>query len=194
MVNLSRPLWGVLILSWFNLVPLSTIAGAQTNNAPANIFTSSLDEIKAELLPNLVLRLPSQILGVNPDYLNDPNLKVRIFSSRNQLRSTVAIYRCDVGAYSCLIGTFSVTDPTSAHGKYLWEQHQGQGAPLTMASGIRAYLIEEQKLNLASGFDSVMWQQDGALYTITFPREQRQSLLYMAVDMSKGAPIYSDRN
>lgn len=194
MANLLQTLGAALTLSWLNLFPLAPISTAQDPEVPASIFANSLTEIQGELLPNLVMRLPREILGVSSEYLNDPNLQIRVFSSQIQKRSTVAMYRCDVGAYSCLLGTFSVTDLRSNHGKYLWEQHQTNGAPLTMGGGLKAYLLEEQPLNLTSGFSSVMWPQDGGFYTVTFPQDQRQDLLYMAVDMASNAPIYSDRN
>jgi hemolysin activation/secretion protein len=112
---------------------------------------------------------------------------VRIFQFASPPSLTVSLFRCDTGASDCLLASFSVDRDTSASALQAFQQHQSASAPLTLNGGIQGYLWDGSKHQ--QPFSSVMWQQDGMLYTVSAPAQERQTLLYAAVEMANAPPI-----
>ncbi|MCA1994783.1 MAG: ShlB/FhaC/HecB family hemolysin secretion/activation protein [Coleofasciculus sp. S288] len=135
------------------------------------------------------MRLPSEM---PPSvFLQDTQRKYRIqvISSPAALGLTLSIFKCEQDFQACLVGSFSVDSRTSASAREALEKHRAAATPITLTPEIQGYLLEGTKQNPPNQFSSVMWEQDGQLYTVRFRTEQRQNILYMAVSMAKDEPI-----
>ena len=166
----------------------STIAVAR----PATVFTHHLDRIRQNLPPHFVMRLPSQIL------LNEPaddefieKLMVRIATEDSPPRFTVGLYSCEDDSQFCRIGTFSAAVATTPQAQQEYEQHLAAAAPIQLTKTIRGYVLMGTTKRPPSAFSSVMWQQDGMLYTVSLANSERQNMLYMAVYMANNDPVAS---
>ena len=157
----------------------------------ANIFALYLEEIQETLPPGLIMRLPSQILtgdvldGEKDDY------RIQVFSSDYPPSLTVDLYRCSEYSPSCLMGGYSVDSKSSAAAQETLRQHQALASPITLKRGIQGYLREGRQQDLSSSLSSVMWEQDGMIYTARFLAQERQTLLYAAHSMANAPPIQS---
>lgn len=171
-----------LILGFANQVPAQ----------PADVFTPHLERIQQTLPPNFKMRLPDAIL------LNEPadeelieTLRVRVFASAAAPGVVVGLYTCDDPTQFCLVGTFAVTAVQSRVGQQQFAEHRAAATPITLSPTVRGYLLEGFQRSPRSGFSSVMWQQDGMLYSIRFAYPERQNILYMAKSMVIGVPVVS---
>lgn len=159
--------------------------------APAEIFSPYLAQIQQTLPPNWTMRLPSRIsLGGPADEDFISQLKVRLFASQTPPGFTVALFSCDTAAQPCLVGSFAVADPTSVDAQRDYQLHRAAAHPIQLARRVRGYLREGTKQRPASPFSSVMWEQDGRLYTVSFLAQERQNLLNMASSMANTPPVY----
>ncbi|MBD2181534.1 hypothetical protein H6S82_14815 [Planktothrix sp. FACHB-1355] len=157
---------------------------------PAEVFTPYLNEIGNSLPPGWVMRLPSRILLGGPaDEEFISQLIVRVFPSTTPPGLTVSLFSCTSGGYPCLVGSFSVDSQTSANAQREFRKHLAAAQAVTLARGIQGYLLEGQKQNPPNMFSSVMWQQDGMIYTVSFLTEERQNILFMAYSMANQAPL-----
>jgi len=157
---------------------------------PAKVFTPHLDRIRQNLPPKFVLRLPSKILLSDPaDDEFIEGLKVRITTADSPPRITVGLFSCDDDSQFCRIGTFSAESIRSPTAQQDYQQHVAAAAPIQLTTTIRGYLLAGTQRQPPSAFSSVMWQQDGMFYTISFANPERQNMLYMAVSMANDEPI-----
>ena len=158
--------------------------------APDPIFTPHLNQIQRSLPSQWVMRLPNKILLGGPadeDFISQ--LNIRLFASKSPPGLTIGLFSCDSGPHPCLVGSFSVEPPTSASAQQELQQHLAAATPIELAQGVRGYLLEGNYRKPASIFSSVMWQQDGLLYTVSFLLQERQNILYMARSMANSQPI-----
>ncbi|XGV94951.1 MAG: ShlB/FhaC/HecB family hemolysin secretion/activation protein [Leptolyngbya sp. BL-A-14] len=169
----------------------ATVQVATTTRSPlaGDVLTPHLEEIRQALPSNWVMRLPARMpLGSTPQRtVSTP--WVRIFQFALPPSLTVSVFRCDTGASDCLLASFSVERATSATALQAFQEHQAASAPLTLQDGIQGYLWDGSKHQ--QPLSSVMWQQDGMLYTVSGPAQERQALLYAAVEMANAPPIPS---
>jgi hypothetical protein len=159
---------------------------------PTDVFTSYLDhQIRTSLPPGWVMRLPSQALL--SDRLNEkPSYySVEVSPSTSQPGLTVNFFSCEEKRQSCLVGRFAVAARTSADVQQEFKNYQTVATPITLANNIRGYLLEGSKQEPASGFSSVMWEQDNQFYTVKLPVQEGQNLLYIADSMAQTTPIQS---
>jgi hypothetical protein len=170
---------------------LGTTVGAYAR--PANIFTPYLAQIRQGLPPNYQMRLPAEILlggpGLDADELNQVIIKV--LSTDSPPRMTVGLFTCESNPFPCLIGGFSVEGANSANAQHELSRHEEMATPITLTRGVRGYLRDGTKLNPPSEFSSLMWEQDGMIYTISFLAAERQNILYMAQSMANQPPLES---
>ncbi|WP_219903925.1 ShlB/FhaC/HecB family hemolysin secretion/activation protein [Stenomitos frigidus] len=167
---------------------LNLQAAANQRSAASEIFTPHLDEIRQKLPASWVMRLPTRVpVSKAQQPATTPWVRVFQFASPNSL--TVSLFRCDTGASDCLLASFSVESSTSATAQAALQQHQAAAAPLTLGGGLQGYLWDGAQHQ--QPFSSVVWQQDGMLYTVSVPAPERQALLYAAVDMANAQPIPS---
>ncbi|NER45468.1 MAG: hypothetical protein F6J92_01945 [Symploca sp. SIO1A3] len=82
---------------------------------------------------------------------------------------------------------------TSVSAQRELQRHQDLGDYLTLDQNIKGYLIEGPKQNPYSAFSTLMWQQNGMIYSLSFPAIERQSILQMAVSMARQRPFYRRR-
>jgi len=153
-----------------------------------NIFPPYQQEIQDNLPPGMQMRLPSQVMMNHPSN-GEENYRVRVFSFTSPKGLMVSLFSCDSGSPSCLVGSFSADSQRSVDAQAALKQHQTGGAPITLAQGVRGYLWEGARQNPPSPFSSVMWEQDGQIYTVRLRVQPRQSLLYMAGSMANAEPI-----
>lgn len=177
------------------LVPIvlaSLTVATPVTAAPAQVFASSVGRIQQSLPPGWKMRLPREILLGGPadeDFIEQ--LIVRVFPSGSPAGLTIALFSCENGPQPCLVGSFSVDSRTSANARREFERHLAAAAPIQLAPGVRGYLLEGMHRKPQSIFSSVMWEQDGQLYTASFLVGERQNLLYMAKQMANNPPIVS---
>jgi len=101
----------VMVAALWWMASSSTIAVA----APADVLMPHLDRIRQNLPPNVVMRLPSQILLSYPaDEEFIETLAVRITTSDSPPRITVGLFSCADDSPFCRIGTFSAVNTAIA--------------------------------------------------------------------------------
>ncbi len=162
-------------------------AAVKPPGVPADIFTPQLDQISTSLPPGWVMRLPAQILV--SDNLQS-QYTVGVFPSSTEPGLTVSLFTCEQ-PQSCLLGSFVVAANTSVDAQTEFKKHQAAAAPISLANNARGYLLEGPNQSPPSGFSSVMWEQDNQFYTVRFPAQERQNILYMAYSMTQAMPIQS---
>lgn len=158
---------------------------------PAAVFTPHLEQIRLGLAPNDVLRLPSEILLGGPGGLNPNDLIVKVFPSSAPARITISLFTCESGPFPCLVGSFTAERATSPNAQRELERHRTKNTPITLAQGVRGYFQEGASLHSPSEFSSVMWEQEGMIYTVSFLASERQNILFMARSMATQPPIFS---
>ena len=152
------------------------VAAPSATASPADVFTPQLNQIRSQLPADVSIRLPSTIQLANAD---TQNLLVQIYSSEAQAEITVALFTCDEGPTSCLVGTISAAAPSdNAQREFI--SHQAMATPITLAPEIQGFLREGDRQTPPSPFSSVMWRQDNTLYTLSFRSSERPNLLRMA--------------
>lgn len=157
---------------------------------PANVFAPHLDQIRQNLPPNLVMRLPNQVLlsePANADFINA--LIVKVLSSQSPPTMTVSLFTCESGPQPCLVGSFSVDNKFSANAQQELKKHQAAAAPIRLSENIRGYFLPGASQIPPSRFSSVMWEQGNEIYTVSFFSGEKQNILNMAYSMANNAPI-----
>ncbi|HBY75641.1 MAG TPA: hypothetical protein DEG47_01200, partial [Cyanobacteria bacterium UBA11148] len=154
-----------------------------------DIFAPYQQQIQDNLPPGLQMRLPSEV----PSSVFSPGTpnqyRIRVIPSTPALGLTVSIFNCEQDEPTCLVGSFAVDSLASIRAREALQQHQAAATPITLAPDRQGYLWEGSKQNPPSPFSSVMWEQDGQIYTVRFRVQQRQNMLYMASSMAKTEPI-----
>lgn len=158
---------------------------------PAEVFTPHLEQIRLGLAPDDVLRLPSEILLGGPGGLNPNDLIVKVFPSTTPARLTISLFTCESSPFPCLVGSFTAERATSANAQRELGRHRAMNTPITLAQGVQGYFQEGSSLNPPSDFSSVMWEQEGMIYAVTFLASERQNILFMARSMAIQPPIFS---
>lgn len=158
---------------------------------PAAVFQPYLYQIRQELPPNYEMRLPAQVLLTAGPGLDPQGLIVKLLPSQNPGRMTIGLFTCEISPYPCLVGGFSVEDSSSMSGNAELQRHQSQGNPITLAQGVRGYLREGPSLKPVSEFSSLMWEQNGMIYTVSFLAAERENILLMGRSMANQPPLRS---
>ncbi|MFZ9738742.1 MAG: hypothetical protein ACO3EZ_12100 [Prochlorotrichaceae cyanobacterium] len=164
----------------------STIAMAPAIAEPDPVFTPYLAQIMAEAPPATEVRLPSTV------WMGEESQKpstVQVFSSRTLSLLTLGLSTCEAGVLPCLVGTVTIEPSSTANGQREYQRHRTGFAPITLATGVQGYFLEGSKQRPAVPFSSVMWQQNQTFYTLTFPVNDRQNLLFTARDMANSLPL-----
>ena len=157
---------------------------------PAPVLRPHVAQIRASLPSGWSMRLPDRILLSGPadqDFINQ--LIVQVLPSTAPPRLTVSLMSCESGPHPCLVGSFSVESGDSTNAQRELARHQSAAAPIKLGRGGRGYLLEGTKQKPSYPFSSVMWRQDGMIYTITFLAGERQNILHMAYSMANEPPI-----
>ncbi|MDX2099474.1 MAG: hypothetical protein SFW36_16975 [Leptolyngbyaceae cyanobacterium bins.59] len=178
-------------LFWLSIA-LSVGLTTQGIAAPAPVLMPHLQKIRTSLPFGWAIRLPSQILlggPADPEFINQ--LTVKVFPSNTPAGLTVGLFTCEQSPLPCLVGSFSVDSATSENAQRELKRHIAAAAPIKLGKGGRGYLLHGPVRKPASDFSSVMWEQDGMIYTITFLAAERQNLLYMAYSMANNPAYFS---
>lgn len=175
-------------------VILSILSSAIAVSArPAEVFMSHLDIIQQNLPPGLGMRLPSEIPLSGPSDIEESKLIVRVFPSLSPQSFTVSVFTCDRSNHPCLLGSFAVESDQAVNAKLELERHKSLGDRVSLGDNLQGYLIEGPRQNSPYAFSTVMWQQNGMIYTISFPANERENMVLMATSMSKQQPLYQRR-
>lgn len=160
-------------------------------NRSANNAIPCLDQIRKNLPPGWVMRLPSQVCDrINLDG-KDSSYSVGVSPSTSEPGLTVSLFTCEEQQPSCLIGSFAVAAKTSVEAQQAFKNHQTAATPITLTNNIQGYLLDGAKQKTTSLFSSVMWEQDDQLYTVRLPVQSRQNLLNRAYSMAHAIPLQS---
>jgi hypothetical protein len=166
---------------------LAAGAGAR----PAPLFEPYVYQIRQALPPEAEMRLPEQVLLTAGPGLNPDELIVKLLPSDNPGRLTIGLFTCQRSPFPCLVGGFSVEASSSTSAQDELQRHQTQGNPITLARGVRGYLREGNRLKPSSEFSSLMWEQAGMVYTISFLAAERENILAMGQSMANALPLRS---
>ena len=158
-----------VLLGWVVAAPRATAR-------PAEIFIPQLELIQQHLPADVIMRLPSNIRLADTD---TRDLIVQIYPSEDMGEITVALFTCDRSPHSCLVGTISAA-AASDNAQRQFIDHQAMATPITLGPEIQGFLREGGRQTPPSRFSSVMWRQDGTLYTVSFRNQERSNLLRIA--------------
>ncbi|GAB4365355.1 MAG: hypothetical protein Kow00121_01790 [Elainellaceae cyanobacterium] len=183
----------VIKRSWFGWTIVLGIIGSaiEVSARPAEVFQPYLAEIREQLPFDYVMRLPSEILLGGPGGLNPNELIVKVMPTSSPPRLTISLLTCERSPFPCLVGSFSVEEATSANAQRELERHRAMNTPITLVEGVTGYLREGSSTTPASDFSSLMWEQNGMIYSVSFLATERQNILYMGRSMATTPPILS---
>lgn len=156
---------------------------------PAEIFSTHLDDIRQNLPPGHVMRLPSRMRLSGPVAFTPDDLIVKVIAVERPATLTVGLFTCETGAYPCLVGSFSAMNANVPTAQQELARHQATAMAVTLAPGVQGFLREGTAMNPRSDFSSVMWEQDGMIYTVSFLNNERPNILAMAASMARDLPI-----
>lgn len=156
---------------------------------PASVFGPYLNRIQQDLPEGYQMRLPARIHLGGAVPLNPDDLIVRVFPSQSPPRLTVSLFTCEGGPYPCLVGSFSVDSLASENAQREFSRHQSFAMPVTLAPQIQGYVADGSRQSPPNAFSSIMWQQSGMFYTVSFLAHERQNILNMAASMAWQEPI-----
>ena len=158
---------------------------------PAGLFEPYIYPIRQALPANYEMRLPSEVLLTAGPGLDPTELIVRLLPSQSPGRLAIGLFTCERSPYPCLVGGFTVEASSSQSAQADLQRHQSQGNPITLARGVRGYLRDGSMLKPASEFSSLMWEQVGMIYTISFLAAERENILNMGRSMANELPLRS---
>lgn len=180
------------VAGWVGLISSSLLLNLQAATArPAAVFQPYLGEIRQALPYNYEMRLPAEVLLTAGPGLDPSDLVVQVLPSRVPVRLTIGLLTCERSPFPCLVGGFSVDAASSTSAQHELAAHRRQGNPITLANGVRGYLREGPSLKPASEFSSLMWQQNGMIYTVSFLAAERENILTMGRSMANQPALKS---
>ena len=172
-------------IGWILAIGLGIVSSATAVMArPASLFAPHLQQIREGLPPNTEMRLPAEVLLGGPGSVDPNSLIVRVIPTASPPRLTVGLFTCESGPYPCLVGSFAAEGVASANAQRELNRHELGAAPITLSEGVRGYLLEGSRQTPPSEFSSLMWQQNGMIYTISFLAADRENMLAMARSMA----------
>lgn len=158
---------------------------------PAPVFQPYLAQIRQELPPDYEMRLPADVILTAGPGLDPEELIVKVLPTASPARLTIGLFTCERSPFPCLVGGFSAESSRSGSARQELSAHQTQGNPITLARGIRGHLREGTSLNPPSEFSSLMWEQNGMIYTISFLAAERENILTMGRSMANQPALTS---
>ncbi len=158
---------------------------------PATVFMPHLERIQDNLPQGLVMRLPRDIPLSGHSDIEEDKLVIGVFPSDTPQSFTVSVFTCDRSPQPCLLGSFSVEKKTNESAEAELSRHKTKGDRISVANNVPAYLVEGPKQNPPLQFSTLMWQQNEMIYTISFPANERASMLWMATSMATEKPLYA---
>jgi hypothetical protein len=167
------------------------LIGQAARARPATMFEPYLYQIRRELPADYEMRLPSEVLLTAGPGLAPEELVVKLLPTASPGRLTIGLFTCQRSPFPCLVGGFSVEASGLESAQQELERHQAQGNPITLARGIRGYLREGPSLRPTSEFSSLMWEQTGMIYTVSFLAAERENILGMGRSMANQIPLRS---
>jgi hypothetical protein len=183
------PIWRRCLLA--TPVILSILSSAVAVQArPADVFIPHLEMIQQNLPPGLGMRLPTTIPLSGPSDIEESKLIVRVFPSESPQSFTVSLFTCARGSHPCLLASFAVESDQAINAKLELERHRSLGNTVFLGNNIQGYVIDGPRQKSSYAFSTLMWQQKGMIYTISFPASERENLILMAASMSREQPLY----
>lgn len=158
---------------------------------PAALFEPYIYPIRQALPPSYEMRLPAEILLSAGPGLDPSALIVKLLPSQSPGRLTIGLLTCERSPYPCLVGGFTVEASALASAQAELERHRTEGNPITLAPGVRGYLRDGAALKSPSEFSSLVWEQVGMIYTVSFLAAERENILNMGRSMANELPLRS---
>jgi hypothetical protein len=161
------------LLIYVNLLIIYFSVKLPASANPVLEITPDFGQVRRQIPDNFSVRLPEKIT------LNRhlEGLFFRTFVSSNPRSLTVGLYGCDEVAINCYIGTIRAETNQSYHARTELYRHK-QGARITLSAKIQGYVLLE-----SNNFASVMWEQEGIIYRLTFNKQEQQKMLFIAYKM-----------
>lgn len=173
--------------------PTTTSSPSYVSVLSVDIFTRYLEQIRKNLPPGLVMRLPSQMSESDNWDVSSRKFSVRVFPSASQPELTVSVFSCEEPQPSCLVGSFAAAAKSSLKAQGKFKHYQAVATPIALANKIQGYLLEGSQSKLNFDFPSAMWEQDNQFYTVTLPHSLHHQLLSIANSMAEAVPIENAR-
>jgi hypothetical protein len=161
------------MLIYVNSLIISLLVNLPVSANPVIKITPDLGPVLGQIPDNFYVRLPEKIT------LNRyvERLFLKTFVSNNPRSLTVGLYGCDEVAINCYIGTIRAETNKSYHAIAELYRHK-QGSRITLSAKIQGYVLLE-----SNNFASVMWEQEGIIYRLTFNQQEKQKMLLIAYQM-----------
>ncbi|MEM9949261.1 MAG: ShlB/FhaC/HecB family hemolysin secretion/activation protein [Cyanobacteria bacterium P01_D01_bin.36] len=149
---------------------------------PEDIPQNATVQLQQDSLVDLQIRLPAE-LPLPPQTLENtdsisPQVELQLSSFLTNNSLSVDFSSCDV-AYQCLNGQIT-TEHTTPASQAKFQHYHDSGSPITLAPSVRGFWLSGNDATGGDAAPSVMWQQDGQLYTVHLPAAGRQDVLYFA--------------
>ena len=161
---------------------------------PARPFARIINDIRAELPSDMVMRLPTQEAL---DGVQDPFYALVDSYEAGEVRISINSYP-NCTARACMRGYFTATRPgfEPSFQDYIDEFEIGR-APITLTDGIVGNYITVE--GVRAPFSVVFWEQDQQFYLVNVPTVDiseagRQQTLDFAISMANEPPITSERS
>lgn len=158
---------------------------------PAAVFQPYVAQIRQELPHDYEMRLPADVILTAGPGLAAEELIIKVLPTESPARLTIGLFTCQRSPFPCLVGGFSVEPSSSDSARRELSHHQTQGNPITLARGVRGHLREGFALKPTSEFSSLMWEQNGMIYTVSFLAAERENILTMGRSMANQPPLQS---
>lgn len=137
-----------------------------------------LDSVRPHIPPDWAIQLPSNILSDLALATGVPH-HLRVFAFDDPPGVTLSLFRCNRGEPSCLSGSLSIDSASASDVLSAYRRHQS-GRAIALSESVQAYAMATQSGDRP--VTSVMWQDSGLIYTVSFP--SADSEYWMAIAQS----------
>ena len=156
-----------------------------------SVFAPYRETIREQIPVGLSLRLPEKILLSAVDQQDLDSYTVRVFVSQNPSRLTLSLHACKASNNPCLLGSFVTENGNSRVAQGELARHKAQGQRITLKNQVFGYVLDsDQPQSSSTPFATMMWEQDNMVHTLSFPQNERQNMMFMAVSMAKSNIIF----
>lgn len=155
-----------------------------------SVFAPYQEAIQEQIPVGLSVRLPEKILLTATEQQNLDSYTVRVFVSQNPSRFTLSLYGCETGSQPCLLGSFITENANSQFAQDELARHTSQGERITLQNGVFGYVLNSDQPDSPTAFATMMWQQENMIHALSFPQNERQNMMFMAVSMAKSDSLF----
>ncbi len=140
--------------------------------------------VSRSLPPGRAIRLPSQNWFIAR--IGQPDRRyIQVTPASRSSSLTVSIFNCPEQIESCLVGSVAVSDRKLVRATTELKKYQSAATPIALAKNLRGYLLTSRE------FSSIMWEQQGQVYTVK--QASPLNLVVMAKEVANSLPTSSTK-